>query len=96
MIIEQYISEVVLRTVTTLYGEVAPAQVQIQKTRKEFEGDYTVVVFPLLKLSRKAPEATALEIGEAVVAQNVEFAGYNVIKGFLNLSLSTEIGRAHV
>ena len=85
---EQYISEVVLRAVTSLYGQVSPQQIQIQKTRKEFEGDYTIVTFPLLKLSRKSPEATATEIGEKIIAENSEFGGYNVIKGFLNLSLS--------
>ena len=89
MNIEQHISEVVLRTATALYGEVAPAQIQIQKTRKEFAGDYTLVTFPLLKLSRKSPEATATEIGERIVAENAEFGSFNVIKGFLNLSLNT-------
>ena len=88
MIIDKYISEVVLGVANSLYGEVAPQQIQIQKTRKEFEGDYTLVCFPLLKLSRKSPEATAAEIGEAVVAQCSDISGYNVIKGFLNLSLS--------
>ena len=88
MIIDKYISDVVLGVANSLYGEVAPQQIQIQKTRKEFEGDYTLVCFPLLKLSRKSPEATAAEIGEAVVAQCSDISGYNVIKGFLNLSLS--------
>ena len=88
MIIDKYISEVVLGVANSLYGEVAPQQIQIQKTRKEFEGDYTLVCFPLLKLSRKSPEVTAAEIGEAVVAQCSDISGYNVIKGFLNLSLS--------
>lgn len=90
MTTEQYISEVVLSAVTSLYGNVNPQQIQIQKTRKEFEGDYTLVTFPLLKLSRKSPEATATEIGEKIVAENSAFGGYNVIKGFLNLSLSAE------
>ncbi len=61
---------------------------QIQKTRKEFDGDYTLVTFPLLKLSRKSPEATATEIGEHIVANNPSVASFNVIKGFLNLSLA--------
>ncbi len=87
MNIEQHITDVVLRTVTSLYGEVAPSQIQIQKTRKEFEGDYTLVVFPLVKMARKAPEAVATEIGERIVAENSEFGTFNVIKGFLNLSL---------
>ncbi len=57
-------------------------------TRKEFEGDFTLVVFPLLKLSRMAPEATATQIGEAITANNPNFKSFNVVKGFLNLSLS--------
>ena len=59
---ETFISQIVTSAITALYGEVNPAQVQIQKTRKEFEGDYTLVTFPLLKMSRKSPEATANEI----------------------------------
>ncbi len=88
MNIDKYISEILLEVVTNLYGEVTPQQIQIQKTRKEFEGDYTLVCFPLLKLSRKAPEATAEQIGQAAVAASEHISGYNVIKGFLNLSLS--------
>ena len=88
MNIDKYISEILLEVVGNLYGEVTPQQIQIQKTRKEFEGDYTLVCFPLLKLSRKSPEATATEIGEAVVAASEHISAYNVIKGFLNLSLS--------
>jgi arginyl-tRNA synthetase len=61
--------------------------VQIQKTRKEFEGDYTLVVFPLLKASRKSPDATATEIGEYLAANNPDIGAFNVIKGFLNISL---------
>ncbi|MBQ3208406.1 MAG: arginine--tRNA ligase [Alistipes sp.] len=90
MNIDNYISELVLGVVTELYGQVNPAQIQIQKTRKEFEGDYTLVSFPLLKLSRKAPEATATEIGEKLVATCSQVSAFNVIKGFLNISLSAE------
>ena len=85
MNIEQYISDTVYRTVEVLYGQVEKSQIQIQKTRKEFEGDYTLVTFPLLKLSRKSPEATATEIGERLVADNSEIESFNVIKGFLNI-----------
>ena len=74
--------------VTRLYGNVGDIPLQIQKTRRDFEGDYTLVVFPLLRLSRKTPEATASEIGECLVAGVPEIASYNVIKGFLNLTLS--------
>jgi arginyl-tRNA synthetase len=85
---ETFISQIVTSAITALYGEVSPAQVQIQKTRKEFEGDYTLVTFPLLKMSRKSPEATANEIGEYIVANNEQISAFNVIKGFLNLSIA--------
>ena len=88
MNIEQFLQDKVRAAVTALYGEPASGQVQIQKTRKEFDGDMTLVVFPLLKLSRKNPEVTATEIGEALVASTPEIKSFNVIKGFLNLSLS--------
>ena len=88
MNIENYISQIVSQSIEALYGPVDAAQLQIQKTRKEFEGDYTLVTFPLLKLSRKSPEATATEIGERIVADNRSIASFNVIKGFLNLSLA--------
>ena len=64
MNIETFISDAVRRSVETLYGELGDEQLQIQKTRREFEGDYTLVTFPLLRRSRKSPEATATEIGE--------------------------------
>ena len=63
---EEFILSVVKRATEELYG--VSDNIQIQKTRKEFEGDYTVVVFPLLKASRKSPEATATELGEKIVA----------------------------
>ena len=63
---EEFILSVVKRATEELYG--TSDNIQIQKTRKEFEGDYTVVVFPLLKASRKSPEATATELGEKIVA----------------------------
>ena len=85
---ESFISQIAASSVEALYGEVNPAHIQIQKTRKEFEGDYTLVAFPLLKLSRKSPEATATELGEHIVANNPQISAYNVIKGFLNLSIA--------
>ena len=88
MNIENFLQQQAADTIAALYGPADPAAVQIQKTRKEFEGDYTLVVFPLLKLSHKKPEETATEIGEALVKNVPEIKGYNVIKGFLNLSLS--------
>ena len=81
--IEEFISGVVCRATEELYG--LSDNIQIQKTRKEFEGDYTVVVFPLLRASKKSPEATATELGEKIIASTPEIKSFNVIKGFLNL-----------
>lgn len=86
---EDFISEAVVRAVEALYGPLGGEQLQIQKTRKEFEGDYTLVTFPLLRRSRKSPEATANEIGDYLTANVPEIKAYNVIKGFLNLSLDS-------
>ncbi len=85
MNIEQHFIAAILPVLKNLYGEIDPGQVQLQKTRREFEGDWTLVVFPFLKASRKSPEATAEEIGAAIVAQCTEIQSHNVIKGFLNL-----------
>ena len=85
--IEVFISDVVKRATEELYG--VSDNIQIQKTRKEFEGDYTVVVFPLLRASKKSPEATATELGEKIVATTPEIKSFNVIKGFLNLVVDT-------
>ena len=75
--------------VSALYGfEPADGQVQIQSTRKEFEGDYTLVVFPFVKAAKCAPEACAEAIGKWLSENVSEVASYNVIKGFLNISLS--------
>ena len=81
MNIETFISDAVRRSVEALYGELGDEQLQIQKTRREFEGDYTLVTFPLLRRSRKSPEATATEIGEYMAANVPEIASFNVIKG---------------
>ena len=88
MNIENLISQIARQAVENLYGPVDASALQIQKTRQEFEGDYTLVTFPLLKLSHKSPEVTANEIGARIVADNPQIAAFNVIKGFLNLSLS--------
>ena len=90
--IEQFISGVVKRTTEELYG--TSDNIQIQKTRKEFEGDYTVVVFPLLRASKKSPEATATELGEKIVATTPEIKSFNVIKGFLNLVIDSSFWSA--
>ena len=90
--IEAFISSIVARATEELYG--TSDNIQIQKTRKEFEGDYTVVVFPLLKASRKSPEATATELGEKIVATTPEIKSFNVIKGFLNLVIDSSFWSA--
>ena len=101
MNIDLTIGTVVADAVKTLYGQDIPAsQVQVQKTKKEFEGDLTVVVFPFVKAARKSPEQTGAEIGEYLVANQPFIASYNVIKGFLNLSISKaywvdELNRMH-
>ena len=87
MNIESYLTEAVRRSVEALYGPLGDEQLQLQKTRREFEGDYTLVTFPLLRRSRKSPEATAQEIGEYMTANVPEIRSCNVIKGFLNLVL---------
>ncbi len=85
---ENFVSDVVRRAVEALYGPLDGEQLQIQKTRREFEGDYTLVTFPLLRRSRKSPEATAEEIGGHIVANAPEVEAFDVVKGFLNLKLS--------
>ncbi len=83
---ESFIQDKAAEAVKVLYGvETAPSSLQVSVTRKEFEGDYTLVVFPLLRASRKSPEATGSEIGAYLVGHFGEFAGYNCVKGFLNL-----------
>lgn len=88
MNIENFLQTRAYEVINSLYGGIELSQVQLQKTRKEFEGDFTLVVFPFLKVSRKNPENTAAEIGEALKANIHEIASYNVIKGFLNLSFA--------
>ena len=89
MNIEELTQSAVAKAVEALYGAAAePAAMQLQKTRKEFEGHLTLVVFPLLKVSHKKPEETAQEIGEWLVANEPAIEKFNVFKGFLNLSIS--------
>ena len=90
MNIETIINETIIAAIKELYGQdVAAESIQLQKTRKEFEGDFTLVVFPFLKMSKKRPEETAQEIGEKIAAMQPLVSGFNVIKGFLNLSIAT-------
>ena len=84
-----FIASSAASAVKALYGtEPGPGLIQVQPTRKEFEGDVTLVVFPLLKTSRKAPEATAQEIGLWLKDNVAQIESYNIVKGFLNIKLS--------
>lgn len=90
MNIEQKLVTSVIGGLKALYGQDVPAaQVQLQKTKKEFEGHLTLVVFPFLRMSRKGPEQTAQEIGEYLQANEPSVAAFNVIKGFLNLTIAS-------
>ncbi len=89
MNIEHQISGAVLTAVKELYGQEVPAKmVQLQKTKREFEGSLTLVVFPFLKISKKKPEDTATEIGQWLKEHESSVEGFNVVKGFLNLTVS--------
>lgn len=85
------LQENIIKAVEALYGHTLYLnQSQVQRTKKEFEGHYTFVVFPLLKISKKSPEATASEIGEWLVANSSIVSSFNVIKGFLNLTVAAD------
>jgi arginyl-tRNA synthetase len=89
MNIIERIKEGVVQAVKALYGaDITPDSITMNSTRKEFEGDYTVVVFPYSKVARKKPDQIGEEMGEYLVKEVAEIDGYNVIKGFLNLSVS--------
>lgn len=91
MKIENQISRAVIAAVKELYAqEVTEAMVQLQKTKSTFEGNYTLVVFPFLKISRKKPEDTAQEIGEYIAKHCEAVADFNVVKGFLNIVIAAE------
>ena len=86
---ESFIQQKAAAAIQAVYGtEVAETSLQVSVTRKEFEGDYTLVTFPLLKITHQAPDATGNAIGEWLVANVPEIAAYNSVKGFLNLSFS--------
>ena len=88
---EKTLTQAVLAAIKDLYGqEVDPKMVQVQKTRSEFEGNLTLVVFPFLKISRKKPEDTAADLGEWLKNNCELVSGYNVVKGFLNLVISAQ------
>ena len=86
---ETFIQQKAAAAILSLYGtEVAETSLQVSVTRKEFEGDYTLVTFPLLKITHSAPDVTGNAIGAYLVAHVPEIAAYNSVKGFLNLSFS--------
>ena len=89
MLIEQIIKEKIVKAVFELYAqEISPESVQLQNTRKDVDGDITVVVFPFLRFSKKSPEQTAGDLGTFLKEQVDEVSDFSVIKGFLNLSIS--------
>ena len=90
MKIEEILAAAVSQAIADLYEAEIPAnQITFQKTRPEFEGQFTLVVFPFLKISRKKPEDTAMEIGSWLVEKNEDVEKFNVVKGFLNLNISS-------
>ena len=89
MNIEQEISLAAQKAVKELYGQDVPEKmVQLQKTKREFEGSLTLVVFPFLKISHKKPEDTALEIGQWLEQNCKAVEKFNVVKGFLNITVA--------
>ena len=92
MNIENILQTAIIGAIKELYGaDVATSQITLQKTKKEFKGHYTLVTFPLLKISKKNPEQTAQEIGAFLAEKSPVIAEYNVIKGFLNLTIASEV-----
>ncbi|MEI8112286.1 MAG: arginine--tRNA ligase [Bacteroidia bacterium] len=91
MSIELKIRDQIVEAISKCYNQqIEPTLVQLQNTRKEFEGDITLVVFPFIRMSKKSPEQTATEIGEYLQKNVSEVEEYNVVKGFLNLVISSE------
>ena len=93
---EKLLSEKVVEGIKSLYGESISADVvQVQSTRKDFEGDLTIVTFPLLRQSKKSPEQTGEELGSYLLENMDVISGFNIVKGFLNISFSNAywIGR---
>lgn len=91
MKIETTLQNNVIEAIKALYNtDIDPSLLQIQKTRKEFKGNFTVVTFPFLKISKKNPEQTAQDIGEWITEKNKNISSYNVVKGFLNIEINSE------
>ncbi len=92
MNIEAQLSQAVIEAVKALYGtDIKPEQVTLQKTKKEYEGHLTLVVFPLLRISRKKPDATAQEIGQWLEEHTPLVSAFNAIGGFLNLTIAPAV-----
>ncbi len=92
MNIEQTLQEVILRAIKALYGaDVDASNITLQKTKREFTGHYTLVTFPLLRVSRKKPEETGQDIGAYLVENSEVVTQFNVIKGFLNLTIAPTV-----
>jgi len=89
VMIEEILKQEIEKCLTELYSATEQS-IQFQKTRKDFKGDITLVVFPLLRASKKGPEKTAEEIGNYLKEKVAEVAGFNVVKGFLNLEITQE------
>ena len=90
MNIESLLVAKVIEAVKECYGaEAEPDKIQLQATRKEFAGDLTVVVFPFTRFSKKSPEETGKELGEYLKRYIEEVRDYNVVKGFLNIEISS-------
>jgi len=88
---EELIIQAVVKGIASIYGAEADVNsIQPQKTRKEFEGDLTVVVFPFTKISKKSPEQTAEDLGNYLIENVAQITDFNVVKGFLNLSIAPE------
>ena len=91
MSIELIIREQIVEAIEKCYQQkIEPGLVQLQNTRKEFDGDITIVVFPFVRMSKKSPEQTAAEIGDYLQQNVTEVSSYNVVKGFLNLVISAD------
>ena len=91
MNIHELLTKSLIQGIKSLYGQKADEKmIQIQSTRKEFEGDITIIVFPLLRISKKKPEQTAADLGEYLSSKLSLINNYNVIQGFLNLTVSDE------
>lgn len=90
MNLEEILLPAVLETLSELYQEIDQKQVQLQKTRKDFEGDITLVVFPFLKVSKKGPEQTGEEIAKHLMQKVDLITGFNTVKGFLNLEIADQ------